>query len=322
MTWFEAIVLGVIQGITEFLPISSDGHLAVAEQGFASVRGSEVSGPESLFFNVMLHLGTLAAIVWHYRAVVRAGAKGLLGAPDMPPPYRRAALIRTGSLAVSATLPAVVVGLLFKKDIERATASPLMAGLGFLVTATALAVTPRLGRGGKSAATTSWLDALLIGSAQAIAILPGVSRSGMTIVTALALGLSRPWAVGFSLFMAVPAILGAVVLEIKEVDPAILTPERVAQTVVATIVAGLVGYLAILWLIRIVRSNRLWYFSVYLVLIALVALAGSSAGGGRDHAGRSGAVDRAVRGGPPAARVAARPGRSIGPLDRTHAPGS
>jgi undecaprenyl-diphosphatase len=312
MSWFEAILLSVIQGVTEFLPVSSSGHLAVTEQFFASLRGSTLSGSDSLFFNVMLHLGTLAAIVWHYRSVARTAAAGLLGAPDVPPAFRRAELIRTGLLTVVATLPAVVIGLGFKTQIERATASPVVAGVGFLITAAVLAVTPRLRAGEKGTAATSWLDALLIGSAQAFAILPGVSRSGMTIVTALALGLSRSWSVGFSLLMAVVAILGAAVLEIKDVDPATLTGGRLEQTVVGTILAGVVGYAAILWLIRIVRGNRLWYFSVYLVVLALLVLAGGSDGGVSRDAGRSGPVDRAVRSRPDAAGLAARPGGAVG----------
>lgn len=270
MDWFEAIVLGVIQGITEFLPISSDGHLAVATQIFAARRGTHVDGSAALFFNVMLHLGTLAAIVVHYRRNAVQGASGLLGSDAVPASYRRDGIIRAGILTVIATLPAVVIGLTFKDFIEESTANPMIAAAGFLVTASALLVTLKLPGGNRQAAQTGWLDALLIGFAQAFAILPGVSRSGMTIATALGRGLDRTWAVGFSLMMAVPAILGAAVLELKDVDPELLTPERITQTIVATIVSGLVGYLAIMGLVRIVRAGRLWYFSVYLVVLAVV----------------------------------------------------
>ena len=103
--------------------------------------------------------------------------------------------------------------------------------------------------------------------------LPGVSRSGLTIATALALGLSRTWAVGFSLMIAVPAILGAAVWEMRHVDPTSLSPDRVAPAIAATILAGVVGYFAIIWLTKIVRSGRIWYFSVYLVLLGIVVLA-------------------------------------------------
>jgi undecaprenyl-diphosphatase len=322
MSWLEAIVLGVIQGITEFLPISSDGHLAVAEQGFAALRGSTISGPESLFFNVMLHLGTLAAIGVYYRAVAATACRGLLSSEDRDPAFRRGSLIRVGLLTAVATLPAVVVGLGFKEEVEQATASPVMAAAGFLITAAVLATTPMLGAGQKAAEATGWLDATLIGCAQAFAILPGVSRSGMTIATALVLGLSRPWAVGFSLLMAAPAILGAAVLELKDVDPATLTADRVAQTATATVVAGLVGYVAIVWLIRIVRKNRLWYFSVYLVLLALVVLAGAGRTGSRGDGERSGPLDRAVRRVPHGARPDRLAGRPDGPLAGPHSVGA
>ncbi len=154
-----------------------------------------------------------------------------------------------------------------------------MAGYGFLVTAAVLLVTAWLQRRdrAKGPAETTWLDALLIGIAQMFAPLPGVSRSGVTIAAALALGLSRSWSVGFSLLIAVPAILGAAVYEMKDVTPAMLTADRIAQAAAGTVVAGVVGYFAIIWLTRIVRSGRLWCFSLYLIVLALVVLSCSLA---------------------------------------------
>ena len=102
--------------------------------------------------------------------------------------------------------------------------------------------------------------------------LPGVSRSGVTIASALALGFSRTWAVGFSLLIAVPAILGAAVFEIKDVNRSMLTAERMAQAAVGTVVAGLVGYFAIIWLTRVVSSGRIWCFSLYLIVLAIIVL--------------------------------------------------
>src|SRR3954454_18397470 len=99
MDWLESLVLGLVQGITEFLPISSDGHLLVFQGIFQWITGQKHSGSENLFFDVMLHLGTLMAIVVYYRAVVKTGAKGLLGSNEVPPSYRRGAVIRTGLLA-------------------------------------------------------------------------------------------------------------------------------------------------------------------------------------------------------------------------------
>ena len=182
-----------------------------------------------------------------------------------------------------------------------------MAGIGFLITAAVLLLTAWLSRrdGTKGPAETTWLDALLIGIAQMFAPLPGVSRSGMTIAAALALGLSRTWAVGFSLLIAVPAILGAVVKEMKDMvdaHAALPTADYAAQAIAATIVAGLVGYAAITWLVRVVRSGRIWYFSVYLIVVGVLVLAvaihGGSANDGRstfsgpDRTGRQPVITR------------------------------
>jgi undecaprenyl-diphosphatase len=273
MEWVEALVLGIVQGLTEFLPVSSDGHLAITQQAFGWLSGRSRTGAENLFFDVMLHLGTLAAIVVYYRAVVRTGVKGLLGSSEVPPAYRRRAVVRTGLLAGIATLPLVPDALFLKDLLEKAFESTMAAGVGFLITAAVLSVTVYLAGGEKGPAETTWLDALLIGIAQMFAPLPGVSRSGLTVATALALGLSRAWAVGFSLLMAVPAILGAVVFELRKVDPSVLTPSRVAQTALATLLAGVVGYGAIIWLVKVVRAGKLWCFSVYLVVLGAVVLA-------------------------------------------------
>src|SRR5687768_9910075 len=118
MDWVESLTLGVVQGLTEFLPISSDGHLAIAIQAFDRLRGRHSSGAEILFFVVMLHLGTLAAIVVYYRAAAGAGVRGLLGSEEVPPAFRRRSVLRAGLLAAIATAPAVPVGLLFKTALE------------------------------------------------------------------------------------------------------------------------------------------------------------------------------------------------------------
>jgi undecaprenyl-diphosphatase len=276
MEWFESLVLGGVQGLTEFLPVSSDGHLTVVQKLFAWLTGRGRSGAENLFFDVMLHLGTLTAILVYYAAVIRKGAKGLLGSVEVAPAYRRPALIRTAMLAGVATLPLVPDALFLKDLLERAFESTLATGIGFLITALVLAITARLGGGAKGPEETTYVDALLIGLAQMFAPLPGVSRSGLTVATALALGLSRSWAVGFSLLIAVPAILGAAVFEFRKLDPNSLGGDRVAQTVAATVVAGMVGYGAIIWLLKIVQARRLWYFSVYLVILAAVVLAAAA----------------------------------------------
>src|SRR5262249_25634440 len=282
--------------------------------------GHSRTGAENLFFDVMLHLGTLAAIAVHYRAVIRTGARGLLGSTDVPPAYRRPDVIRTGILAGVATLPLFPYAY-FKRYLAMTFESMTVVGIGFLVTATVLLLTIRLRGGEKGPHSMTWLDALLIGIAQAFAPLPGVSRSGLTVAAALGLGLSRAWAVGFSLLIAFPAILGATVMELKDFDPSTLTATRAAQTVAATIVAGAVGYAAIIWLVKIVRAGRMWFFSVYLAILAIAVLAVGLTWGIPDARGTK-AVDRPARVGPPGAgarRVGERP---VGGLARPLRPGT
>ena len=329
MDWIESLVLGVVQGITEFLPVSSDGHLAITQQAFAWLTGHSRTGQEDLFFDIMLHAGTLAAILFSFRSVIVEGARGLFrGDGSVRPGYDRASIVRAGVLAMVATSPLIPFALFFKKRLEEMFQSSQAAGVGFLITGVVLLlVSSRLKapEGGKGLAQTSWLDALLIGIAQMFAPLPGVSRSGLTIASALALGLTRTWSVGFSLLIAVPAICGAVVFELKDVikdhHALGLTPDRIGQTVAATVVAGVVGYFAIIWLIRVVRSGQLWYFSVYLFALGTVVLALSALSGGMDHGRSAKALDRTarVRGAEsPAGRAGFRAGWA---LDHSHAAG-
>src|SRR5262249_31687794 len=181
MEWLKSLVLGVVQGITEFLPVSSDGHLLLAQNIFDWVLGERHTGKENLFFDVVLHLGTTAAILVYYRKTIATAWRGLMGTSDVPSGFGRGELIRVGVLAAVATSPLVPLALFFKKAIEATFEGIRFAGVGFLITASVLLVTSLLSRrdGVRGPAQTSWLDALLIGIAQMLAPLPGVSRSGM-----------------------------------------------------------------------------------------------------------------------------------------------
>lgn len=322
MSWLQSLFLGVVQGLTEFLPVSSDGHLALFQILMGGESASESgAGAEHLFFDVILHVGTAVAILVHYRGQIRMGLRGLLGSEDVPEGYRRSQVLQVGFLAFVATLPLIPDALIFKPLIDEAFQSLRAVGIGFLITAGVLLITMRLNGGAKGAEQTSWLDALIIGVAQAFAPLPGVSRSGLTIASALGLGFSRAWAVGFSLLMAVPAIFGATVFEIRKVEPALLTSDRIARTLASAALAGLVGYAAIVWLVRIVRSGRLWYFSVYLIVLAGLALGlSASRGGGRSDAGKTPLVDRAERLEPARPGAPRAPGTPGHALDRPDAP--
>ena len=305
MDWLESLILGVVQGLTEFLPVSSDGHLTItADPRSPGSTGDGRSGAENLFFDVMLHLGTLAAILVHYREQVAwPAARGLLGSARRAGRLSAAApSIRIGLLAVVATLPLIPDALFLKDWIEEAFESLTAAGVGFLITAAVLLLTAAAARGAtKGPDETTWLDALLDrASPRCSPRLPGVSRSGLTIAAALALGFSRTWAVGFSLLMAVPAILGAAVFELKEASTRPPSPPTAwPRPSPPRSSPGWSAIAAIVWLVRVVRSGRLWYFSVYLVVLGTASswpAGGRSRGGGPD-ARESPALDRPVRGG-------------------------
>ncbi len=290
--WLQLAALGLIQGLTEFLPVSSSGHLVVFQGVFEQLGGVQ-SGAEKLFVDVMLHVGTVVAIAVFYRRTIGRAVLGLLGrhssksraTPDDSESDRKTdpdeiytprTLVRAGVLTVLATIPAVIVGLTLKDQLQRIFDQPLVAAGCFLVTATLLILTTVLQRGREGTKTVEsmlYRDALLIGFAQCLAILPGISRSGLTIVAALLLGLRREWAVGFSLLMAVPAILGAAVLELRDLDAEAFPVELVTATTLGALTAAIVGYLAIAWRVQIVRRGRLWYFSVYLIIMSVVAAA-------------------------------------------------
>ncbi|MDE2506644.1 MAG: undecaprenyl-diphosphate phosphatase [Planctomycetota bacterium] len=340
--WLEALILGVVQGFTEFLPVSSDGHLAVAQRLFSHFAGVKHSAADEVFFDVMLHVGTLTAIVLYYRAEWTRALHALFATPpsaggDRPPSFatrtlrliveqskslllpRRAAtahdatatdaaaldprvVVRAVLLAGVATIPLVPDALFLKKWIDQSFQSMSTIGIGFWITAVTLLATSRLRansllRGGsKNAWTTTCLDALLIGIAQMFAPLPGVSRSGLTVAAALALGFSPAWAVGFSLLIACPAIGGAAVYELLKHMPHGLGIVEVVRVVAAASVAGVIGYLSISWLASVVRERRLWYFSIYLMILGTVVLAASAivAESPREQAPTS-TLDRPVR---------------------------
>jgi undecaprenyl-diphosphatase len=254
IAWWQAVLLGVLQGLTEFLPVSSSGHLALAES-FFDVPGGGVA------LAVLLHAGTLLAIAIVFRAGIVELLDGVRLAPRCfgRPPAEWPARSALVAKIVVATVPGALVGLFLEERIESAFASPeIVAGL-LLVTGTFLFATRRAGRG---SADVGWSAALLVGCAQAFAILPGISRSGATISAALFLGIARPRAAEFSFLAAIPLILGSVVLEIP--DLAAASEGGAGPALAAGFAASfLVGWVSLVWLVRLVRRGRLHWFAPY-----------------------------------------------------------
>lgn len=285
MTWWEAVLLGALQGVTEFLPISSSGHLVLAQHylGFHAPPGGE-RGME-LFFDGCLHAGTALAVVWYFRtALWRQLRRGWAtqAANSQPWPLTSRDWLRLGWLVLLATVPATLTALVFGKEIAQSFERPRPVAVNFLFLGLLL-VGIEWGRRqiqGRVAApqTRSW-HAVVIGLAQAAsALFRGLSRSGMTIAAALLVGLERTWAVHFSFLLSVVASLGLAALGIGRAllkadgVPAWLTGEFLMLTLLGTVVAGLVGYACIDLLIRLVQRSRLSWFALYLWTVAVVVL--------------------------------------------------
>ncbi len=258
----KAVFLGFIQGATEFLPVSSSGHL---------VLGSHLLGfkEQGIVFDVMLHLGTLLSVIIVFRNELRA----MIAAPFQMLSGNRSEAVRTSFFwdiyVIIATLPAVIVGLGFKDYIEQSFTSVLVVCLMLIVTGVTMILSRYLAdRGRRITAGRS----LLIGCAQAAAIMPGLSRSGSTIFTAMLLGVNRETAARFSFIMSIPAILGAAVLNLREILMAPPAGSVLVNLIAGTSMAAVTGYFAIILLLDVIRKNRLPWFGYYCLVIAAVGL--------------------------------------------------
>ncbi len=254
MEWLEAALLGLVQGLTEFLPVSSSGHLVLLGQWL----GADEAG---VLLEVALHAATLGAVLVFYRARIAAILAGVLG--------RDADAWRDVGKLVVATLPAVGFALLARDWIERQFESTLTAGIGLLVTGALLWSTRRtLPRAHQE--TPSWSVAWWMGCAQAMAILPGISRSGATVCAALALGLRPLAAAEFSFLMSTIAISGAVVLQLADLEASAVAWDRIGLGAAVAFVSGLA---ALALFVRLLRSQSFHRFAIYVWVLGAVAIA-------------------------------------------------
>ena len=269
MSILSSILLGLIQGVTEFLPVSSSGHLAIAEH-LLGMKGLEV--PE--FFDVLLHLGTLVAVFAAYWSDIREmilelvyGVKDLArGATPTPvPPARRLILlIIVGTLPLFAVLP-------IKDLVEGLGNNMYFVGGALVVTGCLLFASDRVRKGRKTEKTASLVDVLLVGVAQAVATCPGISRSGTTITAGCFVGFERKFAVRYSFLMSIPAILGANILNIKDALDTVVWAE-VPVYLVGVAVAAVVGYGCIRLLKMIAEKGKFGFFAYYCWAAGLVTL--------------------------------------------------
>lgn len=273
MSYWEAIILGIIQGLTEFLPVSSSGHLVVLQRFFRH----DPSDPAMILFDLAVHLGTVVAVVIYYRRSIgkyishlRASLSGMGRPLEL---YQKSISVHVTVLALVATFSTGVVFVLFHDAIKGGFASSASVGVCWLITATLLWVTDRRKQAKRSLRDFGLLMALVIGLAQGLALFPGVSRSGSTICVAVLFGLRRSWAGEFSFLIGVPAILGATLIEGIKFFTSDQGPLDWGPMVVGSVVSGLVGLAALALLIWAVRRAKLKVFSIYCFVIGLATLA-------------------------------------------------
>jgi len=250
MTILQSIFLGIVQGLTEFLPVSSSGHLVF----FQSLFGIE---EPPVFFDVMLHLGTLLAVVIYFWTDIWKIAQGIgtiskrekKGKPE----------VKLFLWIVLATIPTGLMGILLKDWFESLFSKPQWVGGMLLITGSVLWLTRWVNKEGRPLEQMRWFDSIIIGIAQGIAIIPGISRAGSTISTGLFLGLDRELSGKFSFLLSIPAILGATLLEFRKTN----VGQELWATLIGTAIAFGVGILSLTFLMKIIRVGKLFGFSYY-----------------------------------------------------------
>jgi undecaprenyl-diphosphatase len=271
----QAILLGTIQGLTEFLPVSSSGHLVI----FQSLFGFEE--PE-LFFDICLHAGTLVAVIAVFFREILSILKTLVRLPSLArqaggikPLFNTNDDVRITVLIVAGTIPTALLGVMFKEISDRIFSNLPLVGVMLLVTGTLLWVTRRLSTSGRTVSGMGMKDAIVLGFVQGLAILPGISRSGSTISTALLMGIDRETAGRFSFLLCIPAIVGAMVMALES---GMLEESGASTAALAggTVSAILVGYLALVYLLKIVKKGKFYLFSPYCWIVGALALIFSS----------------------------------------------
>lgn len=265
MTLLQAIILGIVQGLTEFLPISSSAHLVLVPY----LLQWNIPEEQAFLFDVLVQVATLIAVIayfWHdLVTILRAWLEGILNRQPL-----KSQASRLGWYILLATLPAGVLGLLVKDLVEQAFDSPLATAGFLLFTALLLVIAERAGKRTRSLEALKWVDALWIGFGQAISVFPGISRSGSTIAAGMTRHLERPAAARFAFLMSIPIMLAAGLLAGLD----LLKMENLGRLlpvfIPGFIAAALAGYLSIRWLLAFLLRRSLYGFAIYCVFLALL----------------------------------------------------
>lgn len=267
MTLFQAFILGIVQGLTEFLPISSSGHLVLVP----FLLGWQLNPQQVFPFDTLVQMGTLVAVIIYFWqdlvAIIRAVLKGLAARQPFAAPQAR-----LGWLLVLATIPAGVAGLLLEDLIEAAFHSARATALFLLGTAALLLVAEWLGKRTRKLDSLTGLDALWVGLAQMLALFPGVSRSGATIAGGMTRDLKRSDAARFSFLMSVPVMLAAGGYSLYKLLKMPGLSDFLPVMAVGFLTAGVVGYFSIRWLLGYLQNHSLKGFAVYVTIVAVLIL--------------------------------------------------
>lgn len=287
MSLLQAILMGIIQGLTEFLPVSSSGHLAI----FKIIFG--VDTDTGILFDVLLHVGTLAAIcVVYYKDIWKLIVEGCCIVRDSAVnvvlffknrtsgekvPYRRivnSSYRKFVMLIIVSTIPTGIIGVVGGDAVELASEILIVPGICLIATAVLLFIADRTKDGDKLPKNVTYTNAFGIGIAQGIATLPGLSRSGTTITACLLSGFNRNFAVKYSFIMSIPAILGALVLQLKDFKEINVTGTEVGYYIIGMVIAALVGYVCIKTMLVIVRRKKFTGFAIYCLLVGALSIGG------------------------------------------------
>lgn len=285
MTFIQAIILGIVQGLTEFLPVSSSGHLAIMKNLL------HMNLDTGILYDVLLHVATLVAVcivmhkdiiklVMEFISIVRDTFTNLLIFIDrishkdvqdyiriMSSPYRRFVV-----LIIVSSIPTAIIGFLLNDIIETVESELLVPGICLIATAVIILMSDYLSDGTKKQKDATVGDAFAIGTAQGIATLPGLSRSGTTIAACILCGFDRKFAVKYSFIMSIPAIFGALLLKLTKISSESVSGGEVASYIVGMIIAAIVGYFALIFTIKIVQRKSFKYFAFYCFGIGVVSI--------------------------------------------------
>ncbi len=262
MGYFEAIILGLIQGLAEFLPISSSGHLALLQQAFG------ISEDNVLIFAVLLHVGTLISVficywkdIWELILELGLTFKDIFTGKGLR--INERPVRKLGVMIIIATIPTGIIGILFNDFFDSLYNSIVPIGIGLIITGCLLVLAEKRNASNKRIGEMRYLDALIVGTVQGIAICPGISRSGSTLFGSLMCNLDREFAVKFVFLMSIPSILGSAVLETPDALAQGMSMADFGPILVGMIVAAVSGLVAIKTMIKVVSNKKLNYFSYY-----------------------------------------------------------